>query len=346
MNELELVDHGLGQHEGIEVGLAHAAVDAVQRHRQRNPGIDQPGGRGGGVGLEVQSPPGVVGVEAGARVDPIRARRLERVDDVQIVGPGLGEILPRMGTRISADEAVHPVRRRTFAVVALERHGVVLRLVAEGLAKRVDPALLHDQAVPIIMADLVADMPHKRAVRLSHGLPSRLPLRVVGLGDVDGDEPVVMSREHPLDASVRTRLVGDQVEGEAALRVLLAIRPRQPPAHQGSNHVAFGELDLAPAFEVRRDRQVRHEMVVPAGTRRKGTLPLRAASSCRRRPPHCRRTGSARRPRPARSKERGRPRARSWPSDPADSRPVGRKSGKPYCRNEGPNGTPGIRKVA
>ena len=123
-----------------------------------------------------------------------------------------------MGARIGADETIHPVGRRTVSVVALERRGVVWRLVAEGLAKRADPALVLDQPVPVeIMPDLMAKVADEGAVGLVHGLASRLALRVVGLGDVDRDEPVVVPREHRLDASVRPRLVGDQVEGEAPL---------------------------------------------------------------------------------------------------------------------------------
>ena len=56
---------------------------------------------------------------------------LQRVDDVQIMRPGLGEILPGMGGGIGGNEILLPVRRRAFGVMALQGCGVILPLIAE-----------------------------------------------------------------------------------------------------------------------------------------------------------------------------------------------------------------------
>ena len=59
------------------------------------------------------------------------------------------------------------------------------------------------------MRDLVAEMAEQRAVGLAHLVPAPLALGVVGLGEVDGDEPVVVAGQH------RRGAVGEKIEGEA-----------------------------------------------------------------------------------------------------------------------------------
>jgi len=48
-------------------------------------------------------------VDSGSDPEPERVRRFERVDDMQVMRPGFGEILPRMRGRISRDEALRPI---------------------------------------------------------------------------------------------------------------------------------------------------------------------------------------------------------------------------------------------
>ena len=58
-------------------------------------------------------------------------------------------------------------------------------------------ASLH-QAIPVVVRDLVAEMTEQGAVGLAHLPPHALAFGIVGLGQVDGDEAVVMAGHHRL----------------------------------------------------------------------------------------------------------------------------------------------------
>ena len=62
------------------------------------------------------------------------------------------------------------------------------------------------------MPDLVAEVPEQRAVRLGHRDPQLLAVHVVALGEVEGDDAVVVAGEHLLV------LAGEQVERQAVVR--------------------------------------------------------------------------------------------------------------------------------
>ena len=118
---------------------------------------------------------------------------LQRVHDVQVVGPALGEVLPRVGAGVAADEPLLPVRRRTLGVVSFETDAIVLALVAEQHAEPLQPNAVSHQPLPIVVTDLAAEVSEQRAVGLPHFLAGALALGVVGLGDVDGDQPLLMA---------------------------------------------------------------------------------------------------------------------------------------------------------
>ena len=120
------------------------------------------------------------------RVDAEAERGAQAVHDVQVVRPGLGPVLPGMHGGVGADVRLRPVGGRPLLVVALERLGVAGPLVAEQLrGKRVEPGGAPDQPVPVVVADLVAEVAQQRAVGLVHGVPDLLALGVVGLLHVD-----------------------------------------------------------------------------------------------------------------------------------------------------------------
>ena len=58
------------------------------------------------------------------------------------------------------------------------------------------PAGLLDQDLPVIMPGLVPDVPEHGAVRLTHLVADLLTVRVAGLGQVDGDDAVLMTGHH------------------------------------------------------------------------------------------------------------------------------------------------------
>jgi hypothetical protein len=74
---------------------------------------------------------------------------------------------------------------------------VVTALVTEQLPEGSVPQAIPDEPLPIMVADLVAEMLEERAVGLRHVAAMTFPLGVVGLADVDGDQPQSMARNDP-----------------------------------------------------------------------------------------------------------------------------------------------------
>jgi hypothetical protein len=46
------------------------------------------------------------------------------------------------------------------------------------------------------VADLMAKVPEKRAVGLTHAMPLPLPLGIVGFSDIDGNQAVIMPSQN------------------------------------------------------------------------------------------------------------------------------------------------------
>ncbi len=73
---------------------------------------------------------------------------------------------------------------------------VVGGVVAKHGAKRFEPAAALDEAIPVVVTDLVSEVAEHRAVGLAHLLTSAFAEGVGRLGDIDGDQAVVMTGEH------------------------------------------------------------------------------------------------------------------------------------------------------
>src|SRR4028119_1376879 len=88
MYEAELGDDSRGENKGIKVGLAHAAVERVDRKRKRGPSLNQCLDGPHLVGVEVHTHREGAGAFS-LRLQPntIDTCRAERVDDVKIVRP-------------------------------------------------------------------------------------------------------------------------------------------------------------------------------------------------------------------------------------------------------------------
>src|SRR4029453_10500073 len=104
--------------------------------------------------------------------------------------PGFGPIFPRVRTGIRTDKALGPVGRRPVLVMLLQGLPIVDSLIPEQGAERVQPWILLEQALPIIVATLMPDMAQERAGGLVELLPPALALDVVGLRHMDGDHPI------------------------------------------------------------------------------------------------------------------------------------------------------------
>ena len=242
---------------------------------------------GGVVGIEVDRGR-KVGALGHARADPHAERRrgLQRVDHVEVVRPGFGQVLPRMRAGVGGDETLLPIRRRPVGVMALQRRAVVLALVAEQLPERLDVGRIAHQAVPVVVRDLVAEMAEQRAVGLAHLPPHALALGIVGLGEVDGDEAVVVAGHHRLGRRAVRRQLRQEVERQPVLRILQLGLQRQPELEQRVEQPVLGELDPAASSPGSRRATDR-------GSSGCDGRPRRTARGCRPRPASCRRrTGS------------------------------------------------------
>jgi len=101
VNESQLVDDCWCDYEGIKIALTHGAVDAVYRKNKRYPRVDDPLDAICEICVECDGCGMVANlVKTGSNRDPTCANHFQRVDDMQVMGPRLGEIFPRMCSRI------------------------------------------------------------------------------------------------------------------------------------------------------------------------------------------------------------------------------------------------------
>ncbi|KAF1057161.1 MAG: hypothetical protein GAK39_06368 [Variovorax sp.] len=185
-------------------------------------------------------------------IDAEAHRGVGRVGHVQVVGPGLGPVLPRMHAGVAAHETLRPVGRRALVVVLLQRGAVVGALVAEQRAEVLEPGRGPHQQVPVVVADLVAEVAHQRAVGLAHLGADALAHRVLGLLGIEGDDAGVVAGHHVRAA----RHVAQEVEGQAMHRIGMAAHHRQPQREQLRDQAPLGLLELAPEFVVAGHREI------------------------------------------------------------------------------------------
>src|ERR1700683_894860 len=117
------------------------------------------------------------------------------------------------------------------------------------------------QPIPVIMADLVAEMAERRAIELAHFLSATLALSVVGLGDVDGNDAVAISRH---DRRIRGLDIGKKFERQAG-RIFPTRFERQAKLNKGVEQTVLGDFQRAPFLEIVDERKVRNDAVVAAG---------------------------------------------------------------------------------
>ena len=142
----------------------------------------------------------------------------------------------------------------SFVVMAVQRGLVVGVRVAEQLAEPL--RIRHrrvDEAVEVVVPDLVAEVAEQGAVRLVHLLLQLFAVYVVAFGEIQRDDAVFVAGEHLLE------LAGEQVERQPVLGVLVApddgqfqfdqlgdqpplglLRPRQTPPSPWCRHHSGG----------------------------------------------------------------------------------------------------------
>ena len=132
-------------------------------------------------------------------------------------------------------------------MVRPEASAVVLALVAEQRAERLQPKTVPNQSLPIVVTDLMAKVPEERAVRLRHVLARALALGVVGLGDVDGDQPLRMARHNLRGVLERPGGSCEEVEGKPGFRIFRLADQRQAEPKEGVDQPVLSGLQALPA---------------------------------------------------------------------------------------------------
>src|ERR1700732_1241315 len=103
---------------------------------------------------------------------------------------------------VGTDEILFPTSRWSCRIVPIQRLSIVRALVAEKLAEGVAPRAAGNQNVPEIVSNLVTEMTQQGAVRLLLQGALLLAMNVIRLGNVDGDQSVVVAGEHPFRIAV------------------------------------------------------------------------------------------------------------------------------------------------
>ena len=200
-------------------------------------------------------------VDRGLHAEAERIGGFQRIHDVQVVRPGLGEILPRMAGGVGADGALLPVRRGAVLVVPFQRLRIVGALVAEQGTERIQPALVADHPVPDPVPDLVTAMAEQGAIGLVHPVTHLLAMRVVRLVEIDGDHPVAVPGQHLGLAGDRIEHVERQPRG----RIVDPVRQRDAETDQRVEQPVLRHLEPAPQRERAVVAQFRNDVVVAAG---------------------------------------------------------------------------------
>lgn len=190
---------------------------------------------------------------------------LQRIDDVEVVRKTLGEILPRVGAGIGADETPLPIRTHPVLVMALQCCAVVLALVAERLAEAVEIIDVADQLVPDEMTGLVAEVAEQRPVGLVHRHARHFARHVVRLGRADGNQAVVVAGHGGHDEAGAVDLVLEEIEHQPALRIFAAIGMRQFETQKRIKQMALCLPYPAPAVDTLGCPGIRHQPVMAAG---------------------------------------------------------------------------------
>src|ERR1700723_3259549 len=178
--------------------------------------------------------------------------------------PRLRPILPRVHGGVGADETLLPAGRRPFRIVPIQCLLVAGPFVAEKLAEGLQTATAGNQAIPEIMSDFVAKMAQQSAIRLLLQGALLLAMDIVRLGDVDGNQSVVVTGEHALGIAAVPVL--EKLERQPRTPVSVLGRNRQAQAEQRVEHAPLGDLQAEPRDAVALAGYVGNGPVQPART--------------------------------------------------------------------------------
>src|SRR5262249_48879052 len=98
--------------------------------------------------------------------------------------------------RIRTDILFLPVQWRPLFVISLQRQLVINRLIPEKLTPGSQSRSGPNQALPIIVADLMPEMSEQRPIRFMQTNAAAFPLVAVRLPHVDRDHSTAMAGFH------------------------------------------------------------------------------------------------------------------------------------------------------
>ena len=119
---------------------------------------------------------------------------------------------------------------------------------------------VRDQQIPVVVADLVAEVAEKRSIGLLHGGTTALALRIVSLLQRERDGAALVPGHHRLSR----RFFGEKLEAQAMADVLVPRRERQAQTQQRIEQALLGALDHLPMVEIGTVVHRRDDAVVAA----------------------------------------------------------------------------------
>ena len=168
----------------------------------------------------------------------VRGRGLQRVANVEVMGEGLGPVLGRVHGGVGAHVVASPSPAGGPGRSGAPAPPVVGALVAESSRARSQRCVVARQDREVVVADLVAQVAEHGPVGLAHLLAHRLPVRVVGLGEVE--------RDHAVGVAGGDRLAARWRAGRRRARVASrAIGSPSSPSSNSSRRLAASATRLA-----------------------------------------------------------------------------------------------------
>src|SRR5450631_955626 len=104
---------------------------------------------------------------------------------------------------VGADETLLPVFGRTLGVMPVKRLLIVGTLVPEDFAEGIQLAAVGDQPIPEIVSYLMTEMSQKRAIGFFLERALLLAMHIVRLGNVDGNQSIVVPGQHAPGVAIR-----------------------------------------------------------------------------------------------------------------------------------------------
>ena len=247
MHGVQFGDDGRIQHKGVGKGVAERGVEFIGREGKQHPAVDgikeELIQRGSTVRLKGGAVEGVHAEMEAAEVEPQPPGGVQGFLHVEIMGEGFGPVLPGVAAGIGTDETGGPIGRRAALMVTGEGLILVLAVIAKHSAALPQPDGIAGKKLPVIMGQLVPEVPRKGAVMLAHLLLDGGASGWIGFVEIQGDEAVHMAGE---DRGA-TREGFQKIEPDS-IRMGVTVSDWKAQAEELADGLPLGPLGARPAF--------------------------------------------------------------------------------------------------